>query len=113
MALHHAQRLQIEDTFRDLKNHRHGFGLHSARTCDPKRRETLLLIATLAMLILWLTGLAAKAKDWSRYFQVNTERKRDVLSIFFLGWQVLRKTQFRITQTDLITARNWLPEIAM
>jgi hypothetical protein len=109
----YQKRMQIEETFRDIKDYRHGFSLNSARTCDLERIPILLLIATLAMIILWLTGLAAKAKGWERDFPVNTLKKRAVLSTFFLGWQVLGKKRFPITHTELVAAKNNLPNIAL
>jgi hypothetical protein len=45
--------MQIEETFRDMKCHRWGFGLRYARCHDARRLEILLLIGTLAALVLW------------------------------------------------------------
>lgn len=70
----YEKRMQIEETFRDLKGHRWGFGLQYARTRSTERLEILLLVATLATLATWLAGLVAKAKGWMRHFQANTVR---------------------------------------
>jgi Transposase DDE domain len=50
----YAQRMQIEETFRDVKNPRWGLGLHYARCSSHRRFEVLLLIAALASLLQWL-----------------------------------------------------------
>ena len=99
-----AQRMSIEETFRDLKNHRWGFGLRYARTSSTERLEILLLIGALASLALWLTGLAAKSCRWMRHFQANTERRRDVLSTVFLGQQLWRHQRFTLTSTQMHNA---------
>ena len=85
----YAKRMQIEETFRDLKDERWGFGLAQARCYQHGRREVLLLIGALTLLALWLTGLAARAQGWMRHFQANTERRHAVLSLVFLGREVL------------------------
>ncbi len=100
----YAQRMQIEEAFRDLKNHRWGFALRYARCTDTKRLEILLLIALLASLVLWITGLAAQAKQWARHFQANTERRRPVLSLPFLGHQLWRSHRFKLSRADLESA---------
>ncbi|MBE7478988.1 MAG: transposase [Polyangiaceae bacterium] len=84
-------RMQIEETFRDLKCHRWGFGLRYANCRTAKRLELLLLVGTLAALVTWLVGLGARAMDWTRHLQANTVRKREVLSTFFIGRQLLAR----------------------
>jgi hypothetical protein len=81
--------MQIEESFRDLKCHRWGFALRYARSNDAKRLEMLLLLGTLATLVVCLVGLATRAAQQHWHLQANTERKRSVLSIFFIGRQVL------------------------
>ncbi|GMV32162.1 MAG: hypothetical protein AMXMBFR59_42870 [Rhodanobacteraceae bacterium] len=85
----YKKRMQIEETFRDMKNPRWGYALEYARSRSAARLENLLLITTLAMLTTWLVGLAAKAKNLDRQMQANTERKRPVLSIHFIGRQII------------------------
>jgi Transposase DDE domain len=82
-------RMQIEELFRDLKCHRWGFALRYARSTQAKRLEILLLIGTLATFIAWLAGLVARAANKHWHMQANTERRRPVLSIFFIGRQFL------------------------
>lgn len=87
----YSQRMQIEETFRDLKCHRWGFGLRYARGNDAQRLEILLLIGTLAALVTWLVGLAGRALEWNHSLQANTERRRQVLSTFFIGRQLIAR----------------------
>jgi Transposase DDE domain len=84
-------RMQIEQSFRDAKNHRHGWALHHARSKDPKRLAVLLLIASLAAVVVQLVGRAAAQCGLRRHFQANTITHRRVLSFFVLGRNVLRR----------------------
>ena len=104
----YAKRMSIEESFRDLKNHRWGFALRYARSRDPRRIEVLLLIATLGAYVQWLMGLAAKARRWTKHFQANTERKRRTLSTVFLGQQLLNSSRFRLTNAELTFATERL-----
>nr|NIR31873.1 IS4 family transposase [Gammaproteobacteria bacterium]NIR85330.1 IS4 family transposase [Gammaproteobacteria bacterium]NIR88502.1 IS4 family transposase [Gammaproteobacteria bacterium]NIU06396.1 IS4 family transposase [Gammaproteobacteria bacterium]NIV73761.1 IS4 family transposase [Gammaproteobacteria bacterium] len=54
----YARRMQIEQSFRDLKSHRYGAAFEDSLTRDPRRLEMLLLIHALATLAAWLEGLA-------------------------------------------------------
>ncbi len=85
-------RMQIEEGFRDIKNPRWGFSLNEARSTMTYRYENLLLIGSLATLAVWLIGKVAELNQWHRRYQANTVKNRNVLSTFFLGLQVLRKT---------------------
>jgi hypothetical protein len=89
----YARRMQIEETFRDTKSHRLGLGLRYSRTRSAERLEIMLLIAALATLALWIVGLVGRGLDWTRRFQANTERRRPVLSVVFLGRQLILRPQ--------------------
>lgn len=81
----YALRMQIEETLRDGKSHRFGFGLRYARSSSQHRIEVLLLLVALATLVLWLVGLAGRARDLARRLQANTVSHRFVLSTPFIG----------------------------
>ncbi len=85
--------------------------LRYACTRRPERIVVLLLIAALASPVLWLLGLAAKARRWTRHFQVNTERERDVLSTVFVGQQLWSPPRLTVTWTKLIDAFNRLGQL--
>jgi hypothetical protein len=107
----YEKRMQIEETFRDLKSHRWGYGLQYARSRCRRRLETLVLITTLATTATWLAGQAAKAKGWQRHFQANTAKDRAVLSLFFLGRRILKNTRLILQRTDLWDAADELPKL--
>lgn len=90
----YAQRMQIEEAFRDLKCTRYGLGFELHMSRQRQRLATLLLIASLALLVLWLIGLAALAQGLQRRFQSNTRTTRAVLSLFTLARLVLRQRYY-------------------
>lgn len=108
----YALRMQIEETFRDTKSPRWGFGLRYCRCNDVERLQVLLLVAALATLMLWLVGVCAQALDWARRFQANTVRNRAVLSTLFLGRQVLLRTPGALSMSALRLAWNELNGLA-
>lgn len=85
----YAQRMQIEEHFRDTKNARHGWSFEFASSRSLARLETLLLIGAIATLALLLVGLAAEQQGLHRDYQANTLRDRRVLSLFKLGMLIL------------------------
>lgn len=87
----YSYRMQIEEGFRDLKSSRYGFGLEDAYSKKINRIEILLLIAMLASFIAWLTGWIAEKKGLHYQFQSNTTKNRRVLSLFFLGCQIIKR----------------------
>lgn len=60
----YSGRMQIEQSFRDVKNPRWGLGLSLSQTTRPDRLAILLLIGALAMYALWLIGLAAQSRGY-------------------------------------------------
>ncbi len=97
----YRKRMQIEETFRDLKSPAYGFGLRQSRTRSPERFDIMLLIALILQLVLWWVGLLAKARGWQRHFQANTVRTRNVLSMVRLGKEVLRHQGYRLARRDI------------
>jgi len=100
----YSRLMQIEETFRDLKCHRWGFGLRYARSHNAKRLEILLLLGALASLAAWLVGLAGRALGRHRHLQANTERRREVLSTFFIGRQLLHRLDEELPAPSLAVA---------
>lgn len=91
----YAQRMQIEETFRDAKNHRFGWCLSDARTSTHQRTLMLLLLAIFAMAIATLIGLSAEAAGAHRAYQANTTVNQRVLSRFVLGCAMLHRGDYR------------------
>jgi len=100
----YAKRMQIEETFRDLKSPAYGLGLRQSRTNSPERFDIILLIALMLQLMFWLAGLHAIQQGWDRHFQANTIRTRNVLSTVRLGMEVMRRPDYPICPQELLAA---------
>ena len=87
----YRMRMQIEQTFRDLKSYRYGWSTRHIRAAHPQRIDVLLLVAALAAVAMHLLGLTIRGGVLARGFQANTERIRNVFSTFFLGRLVLKE----------------------
>lgn len=87
----YSRRMTIEEAFRDMKSSRYGLGLEESKTKIKKRRDILLLIAALASLIAWLTGLAGEKMKLQYQFQSNSIKHRRVISLFYLGCQMIKR----------------------
>lgn len=87
----YACRMTIEEGIRDTKSSQYGFGLEDSKTVKKKRRDILLLIGMLASLIAWLTGKAGEAMNLHYQFQSNSIKHRRVISLVYLGCQLIRK----------------------
>jgi hypothetical protein len=105
----YRQRMQIEESFRDMKSARFGLALEFHRSRDPQRLAILLLILALALLVLWLIGSIAKERGLMRHYQANTVRHREVLSVIFLGIRIIERAQDHFTAAELCIAWQSIP----
>jgi hypothetical protein len=95
----YARRMQIEETFRDTKNHRFGWSLGDVRLSTPERMAVLLTLAALAFLVVSLIGMAAERRGTHRTYQANTEKRR-VLSFLVLAAAILRRDSLDLFSLD-------------
>ena len=80
----YSRRWSIEPGFRDTKDLRFGMGLSSVRVGDPYRRDRMLLISAIAIVLLTLLGGAGEALSMDRLLKSNTVKRR-VHSLFRQG----------------------------
>ena len=73
---HYAKRWTIEPGFRDEKDLRFGMGLSTLRIADPQRRDRLLLLSALAVVLLTLLGAAGESLGLDRLLKSNTSKRR-------------------------------------
>lgn len=95
----YALRMQIEQNYRDTKNHRWGWRLDQSRSRSNRRIEMLLLIAAIAMCVVLAYGCAAERAGLHKLHQANTVLHRRVLSFFTLGLFILRSNSRGCTET--------------
>ncbi|STH73109.1 transposase [Escherichia coli] len=81
----YSRRMQIEQNFRDEKNPRWGFGLRFGASHSSGRVTVLSLIATLASIIMWLSGFSLENKGIHHKYQANTVKHRRVISLLKTG----------------------------
>lgn len=86
----YKKRMKIEHEFRDTKDAQWGAGLRSSRTQSKVRLTILLLIGHLALFLLWLIGLVGEKKKWHLDFQANSVKSTRILSLVFLGLQMIK-----------------------
>lgn len=85
----YAQRMGIEQSFRDTKNLRLGLGLEVARSRSGQRMEILLLLTHLASFVQRLIGESAKQHQLELQFMAKRRSSRPEISALTLGRRIL------------------------
>lgn len=80
----YAKRWGVESQFRDTKDLHFGMGLSETSISDPARRDRLLLISALSVMILTLFGAVGEKLGMDRYLKANTVKHR-TMSLFRQG----------------------------
>ena len=115
----YAKRWGIEPQFRDTKDLHFGMGLSETSISDPIRRERILLISALSVMILTLFGAVGEKLGMDRYLKANTVKHR-TMSLFRQGvhyYGLLRNMTASELQTffncffDLLKQHKMLEEI--
>lgn len=95
----YAKRWGIGPQFRDAKDLHFGMGLSETSVSDPERRDRLLLISALSVMILTLFGAVGEKLGMDRYLKVNTVKYR-TMSLFRQGChyynQIVRMTALEL-----------------
>jgi hypothetical protein len=109
----YAGRMQIEQTFRDVKNPRWGLGLSESQTRKPQRLATLLLIGALACYALWLIGLAIRSNGYRIEFG-SRKKAATALSVISLArWWMVENNAAMLSRRQLHTALILLRSMAL
>ncbi len=103
----YAQRMRIEQSFRDTKNLRWGLGLEVSRSRSKVRFEMLLLIAHLASLTQRLLGECAKQQQQELQFMARRRPERNEISVLTLARRML--DQSMPTLSSLLPSQVILP----
>lgn len=107
----YAKRMQIEESFRDLKSHRFGQAFEDSLTRKGPRIEILLLLSALAAFAAWLVGIACEAigiDQWMAPFR----SKRRLYSLVRVGHEALMRGWLKIPISRLIEhLRHPSPEV--
>jgi transposase len=92
----YARRMQIEQSFRDLKSHRYGVGFEDSLTRKQDRLAALLLILALASFLAWITARAA-ANDVLEAARSALTRSHAATAVSWhrIGWRLLTDHRWR------------------
>jgi hypothetical protein len=85
----YAQRMRIEQSFRDTKNLRFGQGLNTTRSRTRERLQMLLLIGHLAAFVQRLIGEDAQAHQLQLNFMSTCRTTRPEISVLTLARRIL------------------------
>ena len=84
----YTRRMQIEQSFRDLKSHHYGSAFEDSLTRTGRRLQVLLLVHAIANFANWLAGLACEATHIDRWL-APTATQRKLYSTMRIGRQAL------------------------
>ena len=106
----YAQRMRIEQQFRDTKSMALGMGLSHNRSAGAERLQTLLLIAHIAQIALRLIGEAAKARQLELRLMSTGRKDRAEISVMTLARRLIADPallrQLRDPWQHLLTLRE-------
>lgn len=91
-------RMQIEESFRDMKSHKFGLGYMTNTSKASTRVTVLVFLVSLANLVLIMIGLAVDTSGKHRQYQANTVKHKRVLSFHSLGLRAVRTHRFKINK---------------
>lgn len=87
----YGKRMQIEQSFRDLKCERMGCAFRYSLTRSIDRLLILLLLHALATFVAWLKALTLQRRAATDLGGIASKRKRPHYSLLRLGWEALRR----------------------
>ena len=92
----YAKRMQIEQSFRDLKSHRFGMAFEDSLTRKAGRLSILLLILALVSFAAWVCACSATSAEWLRAQQrLVRPTGRHAVSWFRIGVALLIDSTWR------------------
>mgnify|MGYP000729904435 CR=1 FL=1 len=87
------KRMQIEESFRDVKSHQFGLSGRYGRTQSVDRWAVKMLLAAIVQITYWVIGVIAHSQNKQRYFQANTVKDKKIFSYFTLGRLMIEHNQ--------------------
>jgi len=109
----YAGRMQIEQTFRDIKNPRWGLGLSASQTRQPRRLATLLRIGALTCYALWLIGLAVRSSGYRIEFGSRKKAAKALSVISLARWWMAENKTMTLSRRQIRAAKMALRAMAL
>lgn len=85
----YKKRMQIEESFRDIKNTQYGLSGRQMQTRCVYRWSISMLISAIVQITLWVIGVVGHSQGFQRKFQSNTVKDKKVFSYFYLGCLII------------------------
>lgn len=100
------KRMQIEESFRDVKSHQFGLSGRYIRTSSVDRWGVKMLLAAIVQITYWVIGVIAHSQNKQKYFQANTVKDKKVFSYFTLGRLMIEHNQLSSLAPDSRTLQD-------
>jgi len=92
----YARRMQIEQSFRDLKSHRFGVGFEDSLTRVGARLAILLMLHAMASFAAWIAARIASPKLYAAIAgQLVRATNRAIVSWHRVGWRLLQHNRWK------------------
>jgi DDE family transposase len=92
---YYEKRMQIEESFRDIKSKQFGLAARNIRTKCIHRWGVKMLLAAIVQITYWIIGIIGHSQGMQKIFQVNTVKDRKVFSYFTLGKLIIEHDEIR------------------
>jgi hypothetical protein len=100
IILFYSKRMQIEESFRDVKSHQFGLSGRYIRTTNIYRWSVKMLLAAIAQITCWVIGIIGHSQGLQKRYQSNTIKNRKVFSYFTLGQLIINHDGLRHINYD-------------
>jgi hypothetical protein len=100
------KRMQIEESFRDVKSHQFGLAGRYVRTTSVDRWAVKMLLAAIVQITFWVIGVIAHSQNKQTYFQANTVKDKKIFSYFTLGKLMIEHNQLQSLAPDTRTLQD-------
>jgi hypothetical protein len=98
----YKKRMQIEESFRDMKSHQYGLGGRLIRTNNVERWGVKMLLAAIVQIVNWVIGIIGHQQGMQKYFQANTVKDKKVFSNFTLGKLIIEHDKLKDLKIDYL-----------
>jgi hypothetical protein len=96
----YKKRMQIEESFRDMKSHQFGLCGRYIRTTNVDRWGVKMLLAAIVQITFWVIGIIGHQQGMQRYFQANTVKDKKIFSNFTLGQLIIEHNKLGDLKID-------------
>lgn len=96
----YSKRMQIEESFRDIKSPQFGLSGRYIRTSCTYRWNVKMLLAAIVQITYWVIGVIGHSEGMQKIFQSNTIKTRKVFSYFTLGQLIIEHNKLKEINYD-------------